>query len=128
MNRSIQPVMPIDEKRLDILCKNEVCPACGSEMCLEFDSLDVDGPWVSQKVSCGECGATWVDNYRFQGIDRLENKRGAPIGEGEYWYPPYEVLMKIILKKKEVLPVLLGIDSSLDQMIHEALSGNSLEI
>ena len=112
---------PLDRKSLDRYSKSGFCPACDEENDLEFTSSDFDGPWVSQDVKCNKCGSTWKDNYKFQGISGLENKQGAPYGDGDYYFPNWEAMMKAIIEHKKMLPTLIGIDNELDALIDEAM-------
>ena len=117
---------PITLKRLDVYSKHGCCPVCNNEQ-IEFDTLDANGPWVSQHVSCTVCGASWTDNYRFHGIDRLRDGKGNDIEDGECWMPGWRLIVQNLLKKKEVLPVLLGIDEELDKMIDAVMSKGTID-
>jgi hypothetical protein len=115
---------PIDQARLERYSKEGTCLACGAVNSLEYENLDVDGPWVSQDVACNECGATWKDNYKFHGVSGMTDKSDEFIGpdpDGDYYLPNYEGMIKSILKQKEVLPTLIGLDKELDKLIEAAM-------
>ncbi|QIB67138.1 hypothetical protein [Kineobactrum salinum] len=54
--------------------EGEHCPTCGSND-LQGGSVDVDSPHASQPMSCGDCRATWTDQYQLTGFADL--KEGA---------------------------------------------------
>ena len=48
------------------------CPKCGNKNIGGYNDFESDGYEVWAKVSCCECGFSWFDGYRFEGI--LENR------------------------------------------------------
>jgi hypothetical protein len=48
------------------------CPICrGDDIC--GDSFDVNGGTCTQEVSCGGCGASWLDRYDLMGYDLVSH-------------------------------------------------------
>ena len=47
------------------------CPFCHSGD-ISGGHVENEGPSAWQKVSCGNCGAEWCDNYKLVGIEELE--------------------------------------------------------
>jgi len=48
-----------------------VCPNCGShDICGE--SIEVNSGGAFQTISCNDCEAVWVDNYKLTGYSELD--------------------------------------------------------
>lgn len=63
--------MPLADLDLDF------CPEC-QDNDLDGDSWDLDGSYVSQKVTCVTCGAEWTDTYSL--AFRITEKPGTESG------------------------------------------------
>lgn len=49
-----------------------ICPVCRSKE-IQGDSVDIDGGIAEQQVSCDECHATWVVEYRLERFRDVED-------------------------------------------------------
>ena len=49
------------------------CPACKSTD-LQGDSIHIEATHAYQPVACGNCGASWVDEYDLTGYAELEKE------------------------------------------------------
>ncbi len=52
------------------------CPKCGECISLEGGFVEINGddrgPYAFQRVTCGECGCTFVDVYRLEQTEVYE--------------------------------------------------------
>jgi transcription elongation factor Elf1 len=57
-----------EKQKADHLKKPHVCPFCGSPD-IEGQSVEVDGSYANQRVSCVACGRRWYDNYSLTSVE-----------------------------------------------------------
>lgn len=99
------------------LKKSSQCPFCDGE--IEGQSVDVDEGGAFQEVSCIDCGRSWVDTYCLTGINRVVDDDGREILDDASLDMPG--ILEAILSKKELLPLLKGLHTELDELIAEGL-------
>ena len=46
---------------------------------VDYGEMTIDGSVCVQKATCSDCGATWYEYYRWEGIDRLEQPEGIEV-------------------------------------------------
>lgn len=46
------------------------CLDCGPGADVDGDGVEIDGPVARQDVTCLECDKTWVNRYRFDGMEQ----------------------------------------------------------
>ena len=55
----------------------ETCPGCGGHD-IDGESIDIEGIYVTQVVSCIDCDAEWSDTYKFTGREIIyKGNRGT---------------------------------------------------
>lgn len=106
------------------------CPQCGTPNILA-DSAEVNGVICTHNVRCLECGASWTDVLRLEGIDNfvpgtlkeqeIERKREALVSEwSDICMKDHDVLNRILeerasrLSDEEVVKAYY--DADLDQL------------
>jgi hypothetical protein len=94
------------------------CPVCGHED-ISGDHIDISGDHATQECSCPE-GHSWIDIYKMVAIEQVMDENDNDLLD-ECSKPNYEEIFGEILKKKELLPTLLGIHPEIDKLIEEAL-------
>jgi hypothetical protein len=52
------------------------CPQCGGAE-IEGGTVEVLGGFATQEISCGDCGASWLDNYNLIGFTDLTKGEGV---------------------------------------------------
>jgi len=94
------------------------CPACGT-VCddITYSSLDIDG-WVAyQHAHCENCDNQWNENYVLTGISDADFQHE----EGVANIRKMSDILMAVLEHKEILPILMGIDSNFDALIEKKL-------
>lgn len=132
--------MALKLKYEDVLKRinNMQCAICGGgdlSLCVDYKSIEVNGNKATQRCSCAECGAVWYDKYVLIGVDITSDVAEAePMNpEDLYKNEPVEIsgdlsyvdnipkILQAVLRNKQILPTLLGIDTEFDRLISEAL-------
>lgn len=98
------------------------CPHCFSHD-ISGGSCDVIDTNIYQEISCNLCESHWEDTYDLAGFVSLRDKDGELIGSNAVNLR--EILLNII-KKKELLPLLIGVHEDLDHIIEDILRNDSL--
>jgi len=116
---------PSYETLLKYLTVNDgTCPICGSSN-ITGQSWDYEAGTVCQEVSCDECDWSWLDSYTLTSISQItdpEDEKGKCIIPGLFLEFVYHAdIIAALLKRKEILPLLIGIHEELDKVIEQVL-------
>lgn len=96
---------------------SNICPGCYTTH-INFGKEITENGTIYVEMSC-ENGHKWTAAFDLDRVIQLE-MNGRMIVE-EYGKPDYADMMHSILEHKEVLPTLMGLNDSLDELIEQRL-------
>jgi len=113
--------------------QNEKCPVCGGDQLTYDPNYRSDNGNIFLNAACDCCGAWWTEILMLMGVRSMcfsgtdeETNEEIYVEDAEIRGDISEItmipqLLIEVLKNKEILPTLLGIDKGFDKLIAERL-------
>ncbi len=102
--------------------RDSLCPVCG-QFNVTHGEVEISSDSCLQQVSCNDCETKWTEYYSLQGCEIQEVVDiDIPVIEDDLSsLKNVSDIMQAILQKRDLLPLLLGINKSMDELIAQRM-------